>query len=399
MFTGLVLKGITRPLTCVFLFSVAMCGGRAHAQSAASTDSQIEELYTQARAAEGRGDFAQAAERYESIIKLQPTLAAAYNNLGAVYFKQRDYAKAAATLKKGLRLDPSMVSASALLGMSLFESGDYAGARPALEKTLRARPHDNNIELFLANDLTKLGDFEAAASHFQELARREPNNQRIWYLLGKVYTQLAQHALAKMNAIDPNSVWAHEVSGEIMESMKNYDGAIVEYQKAIDSAPRQAGVHYKLGDLYWSLSRWDKATEQFRAELANDPGNCMAQWKVGDILVQQSIQPEQALADVDKALAMCPNLTEARLDRGRVLLRLHRDQEAIADLKAAEKATPNDPSVHFSLSQAYRAVGKQEEARLELESFRKLDAAARAATAAQAQQAIKNEQSGAAERN
>src|SRR6185437_11852631 len=114
---------------------------------------------------------------------------------------------------------------------------------------------------------------------------------------------------------------------------------------------------------------------------------------IGDTLVQQSIKPEEALADVDKALAMCPGLTEARLDRGRLLLRLHRDQEALPDLKAAEKATPGDPTVHFSLAQAYRSLGRSEEARAELDSFRKLDAAARAATADQAQQAIKNKES------
>jgi predicted Zn-dependent protease len=257
---------------------------------------------------------------------------------------------------------------------------------------LRSHPHDNNIELFLANDLTRLGNFEAAALHLQQLSKREPNDQHVLYLLGKVYTQLAQQTLAKMNAVNPNSVWAHEVSGEIMESMKNYDGAIIEYKKAIEVAPRQPGTHYKLGDLYWSLSQWDNATGQFRAELANDPHNCMAQWKIGDILVQQSIKPEEALADVDKALAMCPALSEARLDRGRLLLRLHREQEAIADLKSAERSTPNDPTVHFSLAQAYRALGRREEAQAELESFRKLDAAARAASAEQAQRAIKNKE-------
>jgi tetratricopeptide (TPR) repeat protein len=285
-----------------------------------------------------------------------------------------------------------MTSASALLGMSLFEAGDFAGARPVLEATLHSHPKDNNIELFLANDLTKLGDFEEAAVHLEQLAKREPNDQHVLYLLGKVYTELARRALAKMNAIDPNSVWAHEVSGEIMESMKNYDGAIIEYKKAIEVAPRQPGAHYKLGDLYWSLSQWDNATGQFQAELANDPGNCMAQWKIGNTLVQQSIKPEEALADVEKALAMCPSLSEARLDRGRLLLRLHREQEAVADLERAEKASPNDPTVHFSLAQAYRVLGRRQKAQTELETFRKLDSAARAAAADQAQQAIRNKE-------
>jgi tetratricopeptide (TPR) repeat protein len=387
MFTGLALEVLARLLLALLFLPLL------RAQSAsADVDSQVQQLYAEAQASESRGDFAQAAAKYESILHIAPDLAPAYNNLGAVCFKQRQYEKAAAVLKKALKLDPRMTSASALLGMSLFEAGDFAGARPVLEATLRSQPKDNNIELFLANDLTKLGDFEAAAIHLQQLAKREPNDQHVLYLLGKVYTELARQALAKMNAIDPNSVWAHEVSGEIMESMKNYDGAIVEYKKAIEVAPRQPGAHYKLGDLYWSLSQWDKATEQFQAELANDPGNCMAQWKIGNTLVQQSIKPQDALADVEKALAMCPSLSEARLDRGRLLLRLHREQEALADLQRAEKATPNDPMIHFSLAQAYRALGKADEARTELETFRKLDSAARAAAADQAQQAIRNKE-------
>lgn len=63
------------------------------------------------------------------------------------------------------------------------------------------------------------------------MARHDPQNQEVWYLLGKAHMQLSEQALTRMNAIDPNSVLAHEVSGEIMESVKNYDGAVVEYKK------------------------------------------------------------------------------------------------------------------------------------------------------------------------
>ena len=360
--------------------------------SSRGTDAEVQQLYHEARVAEHGGDLNTAISKYESILRIAPELAPAYNNLGALYFKQREYGKAAEVLRKGLNINPGMSSASALLGMSLFERGEYTDARAPLEAALRANPNDNRIELFLVNDLTRLGEFEAAAAHLQQLKNRDPNNQQVWYLLGNVYTQLAQQALAKMNAIDPNSVWAHEISGEILENMKNYDRALIEYKKAVEVAPQQPGAHYKLGDLYWSLSQWDDAARQFEAELSNDPGNCMAQWKLGNILLQQSIRPEEALAHVEKALTMCPKLTEARLDRGRLLMRLHRNDEAIADLQAAAQANPNEPTVHFSLAQAYRAIGRTQEAQQEMQLFSKLDASARAAAAEQAQEAIKNKE-------
>ena len=43
---------------------------------------------------------------------------------------------------------------------------------------------------------------------------------------------LSTQALAKMNAIDSNSVLAHQLSAEVMESMNNYDGAVVQLKKA-----------------------------------------------------------------------------------------------------------------------------------------------------------------------
>lgn len=377
----------------VFLLQAPAFSRSAFAQSSSPEDDpRLQELYTEAKLAESHGDLAAAAAKYESMLRIAPQLAVAYNNLGAVYFKQRAYRQAAAVLEKGLKINPSMPSSSALLGMSLFEIGEYAQAQPRLEAALHANPSDNHIELFLVNDLTRLGDFKSAAAHLERLKDREPNNQQIWYLLGKVYTQLAQQALAKMNSIDRNSVWAHEISGEIMENMKNYDGATIEYKKAVEVAPHQPGAHYKLGDLYWSLSQWDDATREFEAELVNDPGNCMAQWKLGDILLQQSIKPEEALAAVDKSLTMCPNLAEARLDRGRLLLRLHRYQEAVVDLESAEKADPSQPTVHFSLAQAYRALGRAQDAQQQMQIFSKLDAESRAAAAQQAEEAIQNKQ-------
>jgi tetratricopeptide (TPR) repeat protein len=357
-----------------------------------TTDQRVEELRADITAAQARGDLASAVRGYEEILRIAPRLGPAYNNLGALYVRQGNYQKAAEVLERGLKVDPNMTSAAALLGVSLYELGRYAEARPRLEEATRANPADTDMELFLANDLTKVGDFEAAVEHFQHVSSKRPDDQHVLYLLARVYMQLGQQALTRMNALDPNSVWAHEISGEIMEGMKNYDGAIVEYKKALEAAPKQPGTHYKLGDLYWSISQWDAAAEQFQAELSNDPHNCMARWKLGDILVQQSVRPEEALTTIDKSLAMCPNLAEARLDRGKVLLQLHRNQEALADLQAAEKQMPDEASVHFLLARAYRALGRPRDAQSEMQLFSALEEKTRRATAERAQEIIKSKE-------
>ncbi len=358
----------------------------------AENDAQVQQLYQDAKMAQSRGDLEGAIAGYESILKLAPRLGPAYNNLGTLYFRKQDYPKAAAILEKGLQIDPGMQSAVALLGISLYEMGEYSAARPRLETALKANPADENVRLYLAKDLTRLGDLENAERQLRDLSAKQPDNQEIWYLLAKLHMKLSERDLARMKQINPDSVWSHQLSGEVMESMNNYEGAIVELKKAVEMAPYQTGTHYKLGDAYWALSQWDHALEQFQAELAVDPGSCLAHWKLASVLLQKNADPQEALSNLNDALKRCPALDEARADRGRALLQLNRTDEAVADLEKAAKASPDNASIHFLLGKTYRTLGRTRESQAEMKMFTTLDEKARAAVAEQAQEVIKNKE-------
>jgi tetratricopeptide (TPR) repeat protein len=359
---------------------------------AAQDDPRVEKLYGEAKAAQAENDISDAIGKYQEILRLAPKLGPAYNNLGALYFRQRDYLKAAETLEKGLKVDPGMTSALALLGISLYEANEYKQARPRLEAAVQANPNDNNARLFLVRDLAQLGDADAGAAELQQLAKRQPENQEVWYMLAKVYMKLSENAMAKINQIDPNSVLALQLSGEMMEAMNNYEGAVVQLKKAVDLAPQKPGSHYKLGEAYWGLSQWDSAAAEYQAELAVDPGNCRAHWRLGSVLNQKGRDSEQALKQLDEAEAQCPSLTEVHADRARALVTLGRNADAVPELEAAVKADPAEPRNHFLLAKAYRALGRGQEAQAEMQAFSKLDEAARAATAERAQEVIKNKE-------
>src|SRR5206468_2796304 len=155
-----------------------------------------------------------------------------------------------------------------------------------LQAALRANPKDDQVEMVLARSLIHAQKLSDAAVHLNNLLQRNPKDQQVLYLLGKTYLQLSEDALKKINDIDPDSVVAHEVAGEIDESMHNYDLALVEYKKAIDKAPHLPGTHMHMGDALWNMGKWQPAQAEFRAELANDPNNCMAHWKLANALLE-----------------------------------------------------------------------------------------------------------------
>ncbi len=373
----------TRCLLAGAVLSFCHAGALAQKDESEVTPA-VQRLYAQASAATENGDSAGAIEKYRSIIKLAPHLAAAYNNLGVLYFNQHDFAHAAEVLKRGLELNADMPTASAMLGMSYVQLGDDQKAEPLLRKALRTNPKDDQIEMMLSRLLINAAKLDEAAMHLNNFLERNPKNQEAWYLLGKTYLRMSESALKKINEIDPNSVVAHEIAGEIDESMHNYDLALVEYKKAIDMAPQQPGTHMHMGDAYWYIGKWQSAETEFKAELANDPNNCMAHWKLANSMLEANDSSEEALSQLITSLEHCPTLMQARVDRARALVRLGRQPEALPDLLMAEKDSPSEPTIHFLLANVYRSQGKSSEAQEEMRKYGTLQREASASVAGQA---------------
>lgn len=330
---------------------------------------EVQQLYAQAGAAQQQGDRTTAIKKYRAMIKLAPHLAAAYNNLGLLYFKSRDYTHAAEVLESGLKLNPNMQSASALLGMSYFQLGVYDKAEPLLRAVLSNNPHDDNVEMMLALILIDRKQFSEAASHLNNFLHRNPKSQEVWYLLRKTYLQMSDDALAKISEIDPDSFITHDIAGEMDESAHNYAGALVEYKKAVDMAPHRPGTHMHMADAYWHTGRWEAAEIEFKAELANDSNNCIAYWKLGDAMIEAHGSYQDAISELNQSIDRCPALMEARMDRARTLIRLGRQSDALPDLLLAEKDKPAEPTIHYLLASVYRVQGRTAEAQQEMHTF------------------------------
>src|SRR4029077_14651632 len=101
---------MNRTTPAFFLMLLLVCfASPVLAQSEAAPEkSRMQQLYAEAKSAEAQGNLSAATTRYESLLVIAPRLAPAYNNLGALYLRQREFKKAAAVLERGLKIDPHM---------------------------------------------------------------------------------------------------------------------------------------------------------------------------------------------------------------------------------------------------------------------------------------------------
>lgn len=371
-----------------FCFCMAGVAPVAAQQSSSEVTPQVQQLYAQAVSAEHSGDLNAAIAKYREMIRLAPDIAPAYNNLGMLLFNEHNYPAAIPVLAKGLRINPRMGTSVIMLGLAYFEVGQNARAKPLLEEAVNGDPSNADAQISLAHVLLNLGEDQEAIDHLRAYLKIKPRDQQAWYLIGKTYLQLSESALGKVREISPGSPIAHEVAGEIDESMQNYGGAVVQYKKAVSQAPHDPDMMLHLGNVYWVMGKWQSAEVEFKNVLAVAPYDCQARWKLANSILQANGSAETALTNLNQTIKECPNLMQARVDRARALIQLHQQKAALPDLLLAEKKNPDEPMIHFYLAQVYRFEGNTDELKKELNIYAQLQQKSSEATAKRTQEQL-----------
>ncbi|MEO8659604.1 MAG: tetratricopeptide repeat protein [Bryobacteraceae bacterium] len=330
-----------------------------------ATEAAVEDLYAEALAARRSGDLNGAIAKYQAILKLSPKLAAAHNNLGLLYFQQSNFPAAAQAFEQGLLADPKMTASLTPLGSAYFQMAQFAKAKAVLDRAVRLTPRDENAQLYRARTMFSLGEREAAADALQKLLVQAPHNIEALYTLGQMYMQLAQVTLKQLNKEAPDSYLSNLVSGQLLTSMEDYDGALAQFKKALEKQPGFRGAHYNIGNIYWLEGKWTEAIVEFKQELGADQFNCLAHWKIANSLLNLREDQKTALSAAQTALQLCPDLAQAHLDLGRLLADTGDYPKAVEHYRRVLQLAPEESTAHFHLATAYRRMGKTEEANAE----------------------------------
>ena len=113
----------------IFLLFVSVC---VFAQSA--SDAQLQRYAQAGEKALAAGRYDEAAQAYEKIREMAPTMAEAHARLGLIYFQSGKFEQAVPALRQAIKLKPTLPNIDVLLAMSLSELGQYQEAVPILQK-------------------------------------------------------------------------------------------------------------------------------------------------------------------------------------------------------------------------------------------------------------------------
>ena len=113
----------------------------------------------------------EAIQAYQKVIELEPTHAAAYINLGTLFYNRQDYAQAEWHYRKAVEVDPRYALAYFDLGNVLDETGRVEEAIQAYKNALALAPTYADAHYNLALALEKTRQLRRALGHWRAYLR------------------------------------------------------------------------------------------------------------------------------------------------------------------------------------------------------------------------------------
>jgi tetratricopeptide (TPR) repeat protein len=214
-----------------------------------------------------------------------------------------------------------------------------------------------------------MDDREATDDFILLLTKQFRKDPDVLFIIVHAYSDLSTRTAQDLGRDAPESIAAHKLNAEALEMQGKWEPAQHEYEAIIQKDPNVRGIHFLLGRLL--LSRPDagpeaaeRAREEFLKEIAIDPTNAGAHYILGE-LARRDEKCEQAIPEFSEAIKFNSDFAEAYLGKGLCLVSLKNYEEAVPPLRVAERLTPGNPEVHFTLATALQRSGHNEEAEKE----------------------------------
>jgi tetratricopeptide (TPR) repeat protein len=145
---------------------------------------------------------------------------------------------------------------------------------------------------------------------------------------------------------------------DALANQHHLDEAAAMYESLIEHYSHLPDLRYSLGMLYIEQEQWSKALAVFRQQLTDYPDDEPAANRTSQCLME--LQQYQELRSFLRPWVERENSPLwALLDLATVFERVGLPSEAIKELRAAEKESPDDKPIHFRLLMLYRKTGYQ----------------------------------------
>ncbi|NJC95909.1 MAG: tetratricopeptide repeat protein, partial [Anaerolineae bacterium] len=282
------------------------------------------------------GNWDQAIEALENVVRAEPDTATAYYYMGEAYRFKRDPGSAINAYNNAINKDPNFGPAYVGLARARLLSDPNSNVLPLLDEAVRLDPEFGEAYLERGRVKSRDNDIQGAIVDLGEANRRLPDSPLVFYYLAQTRLkegelQLALDAAQRSNELDVTYLPSYLLLGQIYAEAKDYEEAVDALNLYLKYEPNDLSTYLLLGKIEFDLGNYSESIQAMNRVIANDRNRrepylyrFLANIELGN--------GEAADEDLDRALAFYPDLFEANLGLVRAHLLNGRNGSALVDL-------------------------------------------------------------------
>lgn len=321
----------------------------------------IDQFFFRGQRALMDGQYTQAINNFNIIIRLDSDLYEAYFFRGIAKYNLGDFGGAESDFDRALELNPVYTLAYHYRAITRSRMGHYDEAIDDLKHAVDLRP--NYYGLYFSRGVTYFlsQQFEKAVEDFNRFIRQEPREPDAYLNRGASYLFLGDTVKALEDYNRAITLRSLDPEGYIRRSRIYYaqhrlDEALQDLDKAIeiDTANtfayfNRALIRYELKDIQGTLS-------DFNEVLSREPDNSLTLYNRA-LIRSQIGDYNNALDDYDQVLNINPDNVLAYYNRSILFIEMGRWQDAIDDLSRAIELYPDFANAYMNRSYVKNQLG------------------------------------------
>ena len=317
-----------------------------------------------------------AIPELQAAAAIDPENVETQGNLGVLLYFQGKTAEAIPHLRAAVERQPGMAKIQGLLGLAEVHSLDAVRGRTDLEAAFPDIPDLKfkvEVGLELLSVYTQSGDLEKASMLVAQLRKAAPENPEVLYAAYRTYSDLAGETMLALSLAAPDSAQMHQLMAHEDSRQGNTNAAVEQFRKAISTDPHLPGVHFELAELLASSqdpALKKEAEQEYRTALVENPQDEKSLLRLAELDAQKG-NIQQALQEYEKAAELQPGDADAKLGLAKILSDTNQREKALSLLEQAVQLEPTNATVHYRLGTLYRNAGRMEDAKKELELYKK----------------------------
>jgi predicted O-linked N-acetylglucosamine transferase (SPINDLY family) len=314
-----------------------------------------------------RGELAEAARRYESVLKAAPDAWQPAYLLGLVRWQEADFPSAEKLLQRAVRLNHRHADAWFYLGEVLAQSGRDIDAERAYRAAADQEPPHAMASFKLGLIAEQNADVSSAEAAYRRALRGKAdfpealsNLANLLHSSGQQSSE-AEASLKHAIALRKDFVPAYINLAALLSDGGRLDAACDVLHAGVDANPNSAQLHFRLGAALAEAGRGAAAVAMYERALAIDPGHAETYNNIGVLFLEQGFAAE-AKTCFERAVAYNAELVEAHNNLGNALMRFERYDEARLAFERAIALQPRFAAPRNGIGMVLAELGRPEAA-------------------------------------